>query len=155
MAFINTSDTVLATNGKVFCTIGKKRYEMMNVTDAKATTSIKTVDVPRLGCLVTGKRAVGMTIKIDMTVYKISDMFDKLIQDFKDTGVLPTFTIQLNSNSQNLGTDSKIYNECVIDGDLLLSMVGTNEEVITQQITAYANDFSSASGFNTPASMEA
>ena len=58
----------------------------------------KVPDVTRLGALIDGKKAVGLTIKFSMTVYKCSEMFDKLIEEFKNTGLLPTFECQVTSS---------------------------------------------------------
>jgi len=56
-----------------------------------------------------------------MTIYKCTEIFDDVIEEFIRTGVMPTFTIQTSNDDQasSVGRSTKIYNDCVLDGDVL------------------------------------
>ena len=142
-------DTQNAKFGEVFVTIGGRRYTLLNAKNAKATANVKSIDVPVLGNAIVGKKPTGLELKIVMTVYKVSDMFDKVIESYKNTGVLPQIDVQLTDGpdaASNIGKSSKIYRDCVIDGEVLLGMLDVEDKIIEQEITFFAMDFDSVAG---------
>ena len=153
--FFNAQDAPRTNAAEIFATIGERRYTMLNAKNCEANASITLGDVKRLGTTITGKKAIGMEVKLSMTVYKCSEMFDNLIEEFKNTGVLPTFEVQITSSdaATTIGRSTKIYHECVIDGDVLLSMVDADGEFIEQTIEAYAMDYTSAEKYTEPSYM--
>lgn len=150
--FFNEQDTPNAKMGEAFVTIKGNRYSFFNAKDCEVKANVETKEVPVLGRVVKGRKAVGMEIKITMTVYKCSEHFDDIVEEFKNTGVLPTFDLQVSNEdpASAMGRSSKIYNDCVIDGDVLLSMFKADGEFIEQEITAYAMDYSSAAKYKAP-----
>ena len=152
---MNTADIASAKLAECFCTIDGRRYSMLNAKSFEAKATIDNADVPRLGSMVVGKKPNGLEINITMTVYKCSEMFDNVIEKFKNTGVLPTFDIQVTSEdpATGIGKSTKIYNDCVIDGDVLLSMFDADGDFIEQEISAYAMDYTSADKYTTPKYM--
>ena len=153
--FYNEQDTLNAKMGEAFVTIKGNRYSFFNAKKCEAKPNIKTKEVPIIGRPITGRKAVGMEVKITMTVYKCSEHFDDIVEEFKNTGVLPTFDLQVSSEdpASSMGRSSKIYNDCVIDGDVLTSMLNADGDFIEQEITAYAMDYSSAAKYKAPAYM--
>ena len=150
--YFNTQDAASAKLAELFCTIGNRRYSMLNAKNFEATASVELGDVPRLGTPIKGKKPVGLEVKISMTVYKCSPMFDDMIETYKNTGVLPTFECQVTAEDKatSTGKDTKIYNDCVIDGDVLLSMFDAEGEFIEQEIEAFAMDFTSKDKYTEP-----
>jgi hypothetical protein len=153
--FLNPQDVPSAKLAEFFCTIGDRRYSMLNAKNLEANASVSLADVKRLGTIVTGKKANGLEIKLSMTVYKCSEMFDDVITTFKDTGVMPTFEVQVTSEDKAtaMGRSTKTYYDCVIDGDVLLSMVDADGEFIEQTIEAYAMDYSQDEKYKEPSYM--
>lgn len=152
---MNPQDAPVAKFAEFFCTIGSRRYSMFNAKNFNATASVTNADVPRVGSVIAGKKSVGLEIKLSFTVYKCSEMFDVLIEDFKNTGVMPTFECQVtqSDDATTIGRSTKVYNDCVLDGDVLLSMFDADGELIEQEIEAYALDFERPEGYTEPAYM--
>lgn len=152
---MKTQDAPGSKMGTVFCTIGTRRYAMLNAKKVEVTASVETKEVPRLGAIIKGRKATGLEVKIVMTVYKCSGMFDQVIKQFKETGAMPTFDVQVTSwdETTSIGRDSKIYPNCIIDGDVLLSMVDAEGDFIEQEITAYADDFNISENYTDPTYM--
>ncbi len=154
MAFISTNDVVKANNATFYATINGKRYEMLNAKDFTAVATVTTSDIPRLGTMIKGKVPNGLEIKLNFTVYKVSDMFDALIETYKNTGILPVFDCQVtNEGSEEVGRSTHIYKDCVINGDVMLNMLNAEGGSVEQSIEAYAADYSTNEKFNTPAYM--
>lgn len=150
--YFNPQDAPVAKYGEAFATIKGNRYSLFNAKDCEVNANIETADVPILGRVIKGKKAVGMEVELTMTVYKCSEIFDDMVEEFKKTGVLPTIDFQITGDDPTtaMGRTSKIYNDCVLDGDVLLSMFDADGEFIEQEITAYAMDYSSASKYKNP-----
>ena len=153
--FFNAQDAPRTNEAEIFCTIGKRRYTMLNAKSCEATASVSLADVKRLGTPITGKKANGLEVKLKMVVCKCSEMFDDLITKYKNTGVLPTFEVQMTSNdpSTSMGRSTKTYYDCIIDGDVLLSMADADGEFIEQTIEAYAMDYSADEKYKEPSYM--
>ena len=151
----NVQDTPRSKYGEAFVTINNRRYSLFNAKDCEAKANIETGEVPVLGRVIKGRKAIGMEIEITMTVYKCSEIFDDVVEEFKKTGVLPPIDIQVTNDdpSAKMGRTSKIYYDCVIDGDVLLSVFDADGEFIEQEITAYADDYSSLSKYKNPEYM--
>lgn len=153
--FFNPQDAPAAGQAEFFCTIGERRYSMFNAKNFEAKANVKLADVPRLGTLIKGKKAVGMEVKLSFTMYKCTEMFDDVIEEYKNTGLLPTFEVQVTNEdaATSIGRSTKIYHDCVIDGDVLLSMFDADGEFIEQDIEAYAMDYTSAEKYTAPSYM--
>ena len=153
--YLNPQDVPSTKLAEIFATIKGKRLSLLNGKDFEANARVETADVPILGKIVKGKKATGMEISLKMTIYKCSEAFDELIEEFKNTGALPTFDIQTTNHdpATSIGRSTKIYNDCVIDGDVLLSMFDADGEFIEQEIECFAMDYSRPEKYTAPAYM--
>ena len=153
--YMPANDAPSAKLATCFVTIGEQRYAMLMAKDFEGKGSVKTAEVPTLGRVVTGVKPVGMTIKFSMTVYKCTEIFDKVLEDYKNTGLMPSFDIQTTSEdpATSVGRSTKIYTDCVLDGDVLLSMFDADGEFIEQEIEGYAQDFSRPEMYVNPSYM--
>ena len=148
-------DAPVAKFATFYCTIGDRRYEMLNAKNFEAKASVETADVPRLGSVIKGKKAVGLEVKLSFTVYKVSEMFDELIEQFKNNGYMPEFECQVTNEdpATSIGRSTKTYHNCVIDGEVLLSMFDADGDFIEQDIEAYALDFERPEKYTEPLYM--
>lgn len=145
-------DAQSAKEAEFFCTIDGKRYPMLNAKNFEAKASISLTDVKTLGNIITQKKPSGLEIKLKFTVYKCSEMFDDLITNYKNTGKLPRFECQVTQEdkSSSVGRSSKVYKDCIIDGEVLLSMFDADGDFIEQEIEAYAMDFEAPEKYTAP-----
>lgn len=150
--YFRADDAQSARQAEFFCTIGNRRYSMLNAKNFEATASVSLADVKTLGRLITQKKPNGLEVKLKFTVFKCSPMFDNLIEEYKNTGVLPRFEAQVTQEdgASTCGRDTKIYKDCIIDGDILLSMFDADGEFIEQDVEAFAMDFESPEKYTEP-----
>ena len=150
--YFKADDAQSAKQAEFFCTIGDRRYSMLNAKNFEATASVSLADVKTLGKLITQKKPNGLEVKLSFTVYKCSEMFDNLIETYKNTGVLPRFECQVTQEDKasNIGRSTKVYKDCIIDGDILLSMFDADGEFIEQDVEAFAMDFESPEKYTEP-----
>lgn len=153
--YFKADDAQSARQAEFFCTIDNRRFSMLNAKNFEAKASVSLADVKTLGKLITQKKPNGLEVKLSFTVYKCSPMFDDLIETYKNTGVLPRFECQVTQEdkSSNIGRDTKVYKDCIIDGDVLLSMFDADGEFIEQELEAYAMDYESPEKYTEPSYM--
>ena len=153
--FMPFNDAPSAKLATCFVTIDERRYSMLMAKDFEANMNIETKEVPTLGRTVKGVKAVGATIKWSMTVYHCTEIFDEVVETYKNTGLLPTFDIQVTSDdpATSVGKSTKVYTDCVIDGDVLLSMFNADGEFVEQSIEGYAQDFTRPEKYTNPTYM--
>lgn len=154
---MKVDDAPRANLAEFYCTIDGRRRNMLSAKKFEAKATPTLADVKSLGMMITGKKATGLELKITCTVYKCSSMFDDIITEFKNTGNMPRFEVQVTSEdgATNIGADTKIYTDCIITGDVLLSMFDADGDFIEQEIEAYAMDYEHQEKYTDPEYMGA
>lgn len=154
-AMMRAGDAVSAHRAECFVTINGTRYTMLMAKDFEAKAQVNTREIPRLGNVVTGHKADTVVLAFSMTIYKCTEIFDDVIEEFIRTGVMPTFTIQTSNDDQasSVGRSTKIYNDCVLDGDVLLSMFSAEGGDVEQSIEGFCDSFSRPEKYTNPTYM--
>lgn len=152
---MNTQDAPVAKFAEVFVTRNNQRYAMLMCKEFEGKASISTQDVPRMGSVIMGKKATTVELSFTMTIYKCTEMFDDVLDEFIKTGVMPLFTIQTSNEdpATSVGRSTKVYNDCVLDGDVLLSLAGSEDDYIEQEISGYAGGYTRPEKFKNPSYM--
>lgn len=153
--YMPANDAPAAKLATAYVTIGTNRYAMLMAKNFEANASVETMEVPALGRIVKGVKPKGMTIKFSMVVYHCTEIFDEVIEQYKNTGLMPTFDIQVTSDdpATSIGRSTKVYTDCIIDGDLLLSMFDADGDFIEQTVEGYAQDFTRPEKYANPSYM--
>ena len=154
-AYMPANDAPSAKLATCFVTKDDNRYAMLMAKNFEATASLESVKVPALGRTVNGYKSGTMDIKFSMTIYHCTEIFDEIVEEFKNTGVMPTFDIQVTNDdpATSVGKSTKIYTGCILDGDVLLSMFDADGELIEQEIEGYAQDFTRPEKYTNPTYM--
>ena len=152
---MNTNDAPVAKWAEVFVTRGNNRYAMLMCKNFEGKASISTQDVPRMGSVIMGKKPTTVELSFTMTIYKCTEIFDDVLDDFIKTGVMPLLEIQTSNEdpATSMGRSTKIYNDCVLDGDVLLSLAGSEDDFIEQEISGFAGGYTRPEKYRNPAYM--
>lgn len=152
---MNTNDAVAAKFAEVFVTLNGRRYAMLMCKNFEGKGNISNQDVPRMGSLIMRKKPTTVEISFSMTIYKCTEIFDEVLEKFINTGVMPSFDIQTSNEdpAASVGRSTKIYNDCVLDGDVLLSMAGSEDDFVEQEIEGFAGGFTRPEKFKNPSYM--
>lgn len=153
---MDSNDAVNAKFAEVFATVDGRRYHLLSCRNFEGTVSISTEEVPRLGAVVIGHKAVAAEISFTMTIYKVTEMFDDLVEQFIKTGVMPRFDIQTSNEDPaagGLGRTTKVYNDCTLDGDVLQSLADAEGGFIEQEISGFAESYTRPEKFVNPSYM--
>lgn len=152
---MNTNDAPVAKWAEVFVTLKGKRYAMLMCKNFEGKANVSTQDVPRMGSVIMGKKATTVELSFTMTIYKSTEIFDDVLDQFIKTGVMPTFDVQTSNEdpATSVGRSTKVYNDCVLDGDVLLSLAGSEDDFIEQEISGFAGGYTRPEKFSNPAYM--
>ena len=152
---MNTQDAVSANFAECFVTLNGTRYSMLMAKEFEGKASINTKEVYRLGNPVIGHKAQTIALAFSMTVYKCTEIFDQVVEDFIKTGVMPTFDIQTSNDdpATSVGRSTKIYNNWVLDGDVLLSMFNAEGDFVEQTLEGYCDSFTRPEKHTNPSYM--
>lgn len=152
---MNKNDAPSAKQAECFITIGNRRYNVLSAKNFEAKVNIQTGEVKSIGRLMTAHKAIGMEGSFTMTVYKCSSLFVDIVTEFKKTGVLPTFDIQVTNEdpATSIGRDTKIYTGCQLDGDVLFSMFDGDGEFIEQEVNGFFDDWESPEDYHNSQGM--
>lgn len=152
---MNTQDAVSANFAECFVTLKGTRYSMLMAKEFEGKASLTTKEVYRLGNPVVGHKPQTVALAFSMTIYKCTEIFDEVIDEFIKTGVMPTFDIQTSNDdpATSVGRSTKIYNDCVLDGDVLLSMFNAEGEFVEQSIGGFCDSITRPEKHTNPAYM--
>lgn len=153
---MNTKDAIRSKFAQVFAeTEDGKRYKMLMCKDFEAKANIKTQDVPRMGSIIMGKQPTTVELPFKMTIYKCTEIFDDIVRKFIETGAFPNFKIQCYNEdpASSVGSSDKTFNDCVLDGDVLLALGGSGDDFIEQEISGFAGSYESKEKFTNPSYM--
>ena len=152
---MNTQDAVSANWAECFVTLAGIRHTMLMAKQFEGKASVNTKEVYKLGNPVIGHKAQTVALAFSMTIYKCTEVFDDVVDRFIKTGVMPTFDIQTSNDdpATTIGRSTKIYNGCVLDGDVLLSMFNSEGDFVEQSIDGFCDSFSRPEKYTNPAYM--
>lgn len=152
---MNTEDAVFAKEAEVFVTIDNRRYKMLMCKDFEGTAKITTKEVPKIGTLTRGHKPAFIDLAFKMTIYKCTEIFDDVIEKFLETGVMPRFQVQTSNDdpASKVGRSTKVYNDCILDGDVLLSAVNSDDSFVEQEINGYAEGITRPEKYTNPSYM--
>lgn len=152
---MNTQDAVSANFAECFVTLNNTRYSMLMAKEFEGKASITTAEVPRLGSVVIGHKAQTVVLSFSMTIYKCTEIFDDIMDQFIQTGVMPTFDIQVSNEdpSTSVGRSTKIFTNCVLDGDVMLSMFNAEGEFVEQSIEGFCDSYTRPEKYTNPSYM--
>lgn len=154
-ATMNTQDAVSANFAECFVTLHGRRYSMLMAKEFEGKASINSKEVYALGNVVVGHKPQTVSLSFSMTIYKCTEIFDDVMDEFIKTGVMPTFDIQTSNDdpATSVGRSTKIYNGCTLDGDVLMSMFNAEGDFVEQPIEGYCAKITRPEKYTNPAYM--
>lgn len=113
MAYLLERDAINGKQGTAFLTINGQNIEMFGIKKLETNAEFNEADFKVVGTLTVQKKTTGISYSGTMTVYYGTPHFLKLLQEYRKTGKLPYFTIQITNNdpSSSIGSQTVVlYN---------------------------------------------
>lgn len=152
------SDLDVSANwARAFVTKGEQRFLAFMAKKVEAKANIGTREVKRVGTNVIGHKASLISYAIKLTIYKCTEVFDDILEEYVKTGKMPRIDIQISNEdpqcSDQIGRTSKVFNKCIPDGDMLLALLDAEGGNIEQEVNFYAESMTRPEKFRNPTGM--
>ena len=154
-ATMNTQDAVSANFAECFVTIDGTRYSMLMAKEFEGKATVNTKEVYKLGNPVVGHKAQTMALAFSMTIYKCTEIFDTVVEQFLKTGVLPPRPVPTPNDdpATPVGRSTTLPPACTLDGDVPLSLFNAEGDFVEQTIEGYCDSFTRPEQYTNPSYM--
>lgn len=141
-------DTVSAKMAECFVTIGRNRYNFMQMISFEAKFEKNKVEVPLLGKTANGNKAAGWKGTFSGSAHYNQSIMRKMLLDYKNTGVDTYFEIQVTNDDgvSKAGRQTVVFLGCNLDGGIL-SKFDADGEYLDEDISGTFEDFSMPESF--------
>lgn len=152
---MKSDDAVSANFAEVFVTIKNRRYSMLVCKKFEGKYNVETREIPRLGSMFKGHKPGLIDLSFTMTIYKCTEIIDDVVEEYGKTGIMPRFEIQVSNEdpAAAVGRSTKVFNDCILDGDVLASLADAEGGDIEQEISGFAESINRPEKFRNPSYM--
>lgn len=152
---MNAKDAVSAKLAECYVTIEGNRYLLMQAKNFNADFKKDKKTVAILGRTAVGNKAAGWSGSGKMTIYHNTEIFNNLLERYKNTGEDLYFDTQVTNfdPTTSVGRNTKIYKDCNIDGTTIQSFDAAGEW-LEQDIDFTFEDYEGPEKFKQLASMQ-
>ena len=146
---MNGKDAVSGSLGECYVTLNGKRYNLMTAIKFEATYEKTKVEVPILGKVSKGNKAVGGKGTGTMTVHYNSSIFRELLERYQNTGEDLFFEIEVSNEdpTSQAGRQTILYQGCNVDGGIL-SKFDASAEYLDEELKFTFEKFIIKNQFN-------
>lgn len=138
---MEAKDAVSSKLAKCYVTIEGNRYLMVQAKNFEANFKKNKKDVAILGKTGTGSKASGWSGTGKMTIYHNTEIFNDLLERYKNTGEDIYFEIQVtNEDTSAAGRNTKIYKNCNLD-EASLQKFDADGEWLEQEVSFTFDDY--------------
>ncbi len=135
-------DAVAGVKGSAYITINSERFLLMQLKSIKAEAKISLKELGILGSIGKKHKAGTWSGSWSASAYYNMPIFRKMTLEYKRTGRLPYFDIQIVNDDPTsaAGRQTAILKECLFDGGILATM-DAESEALEEDISGTFDDF--------------
>ena len=139
---MHAKDAVSGSLAECFITIGDNRYNFMNLIDFEAKWNVNIVEVPILGRVSKGHKAVGGNGEWSGTAHFNQSRLRELLLQYKRQGEMLYFDIQVTNEdpTSRIGRQTVILKDCLMEGGILAKF-DADAEYLDEEISGTFEDW--------------
>ena len=139
---MKAKDAVSAKLAECFITVGKNRYNFMQMIDFEAKFERTKSEIPILGKTGNGNKSTGWKGTWSATIHYNTSVFREMMQKYKDTGEDIYFEIQVTNDDPTsaAGRQTMVFIDCLIDGGVLAKF-DADGEYLDEEVEGTFEDF--------------
>lgn len=151
---MKAKDAVSAKLAECFVTIGKNRYNFMQMIKFEAKFERTKSEIPILGKTGNGNKSTGWKGTWSATIHYNTSVFREMMQKYKDTGEDIYFEIQVTNDDPTsaAGRQTMVFIDCLIDGGVLAKF-DADGEYLDEEVEGTFEDFKMPEAFKLLAGM--
>ena len=141
-AIMNAMDAMAGSQASAYLTIEGTRYCFMQMYAFESSMEINIQEVPFLGKTGKGNKPSGWTGTWKGTAHYNQSVLRKYFLEYKKTGRLPSFDIQVTNEDQStsLGRQTIILKNCLAKGGIL-AKYDAGAEILDEEIEGTFDDW--------------
>lgn len=149
MAFLLERDTLNGKLGTAFMTVDGSVTELFRAKNIKVSADIQATDMKALGTTRIQQKTTGVKQTGSGTIYYGSDLLTQMALTYMETGVIPYFDLQVSNNdpTSTVGQQIIAYYGCKLTGEVLLSILDIDADMLEQPFTFSYTDARKLSSF--------
>lgn len=144
-------NAVSAKMAECYITIDGNRYNFMSAINLEATFEKSKSEIPILGRMNRGHKAVGSSITGSAEFHLNTSVWREIAYRFQETGEDIYFDIQITNEditASDIGRQTIILRDCNLDSVLLASFDADSDDSLTESIDFTAESFDLPEKFN-------
>lgn len=156
MAMMNALDAIAGSQASAYITLEDgKRYNLMQLVNFESKMEINTTEVAILGKTGKGNKPTGWTGTWSATAHYNQSVLRKMWLDYKNTGKLPTFDIQVTNEDPTsaIGRQTIILKNCLSNGGILAKF-DADADTLDEDIEGTFDDWEMPETFSLLAGMQ-
>ena len=139
---MEANDAVSGSMAECYVTIDGNRYNMMQLYSFESSAKVNSQDVKILGRTGIGKKPTGWSGTWSGTAHYNQSVFRKMLLEYKRTGFMPTFDIQVANEdpTASVGRQTIILKNCLTKGGILAKF-DADAETLDEELEGTFDDW--------------
>lgn len=151
--YLEVDDVVDGKAGVAWLKYDGTLTELIGTDKVEAVDTIETEDFKTIGSRKTQTKVKGISGKFTFEIqYHAVKIFSGMVQRYRKTGKLPKFglVVENNDDTTSLGKRIVSYTDCVLDGDVISSLLTTEDNGMKMTISGKYSDSEVLQDFEDP-----
>ncbi len=155
MSYLLASDTLHGASGKAFVTIDGKVCELFGAKNISTNMNLSAAEMKVVGTKKAQEKPGAAKLTGKMTVYYGTPLFLDMAAQYIRTGTMPSFALQVANDDEAaaIGAQTVAYYGCRLSGDVPLSLLDAEADMLTMELSFSFEDFEVLSAFHDPENL--
>lgn len=156
MSFLLERDALNGKSGSAFITYNGENQELFQMKKFQSDAEFQEADFKVVGTTLVQSKTTGMKLTGTMTIYYGSPLFLQMVMEYKRTGKLPYFTLQIKNDDPSTSVGQQIvalYN-CKLS-KVPVAMLDADADWLEEEVGFSYTNIEVLNYFNAPAELGA
>lgn len=155
MSYLMAQDTVQGASGSVFITVDGKNVQIAGMRNIRTNVGIQSSEMRVIGTKKVQTKLNGATQTGTGNIYYGNDQFREMALQYVNTGVMPTFDIQISvdGTGTTMGNEVTAYYGCQLTGDIPISILESEAAMLNFDFNFTWARAARTQNFNAPAQL--
>lgn len=154
MAFLLERDALNGKEGSAFMGIDGRNVELFGLKNFQTMANFQEADFKVVGTRLVQKKTTGVELTGNMTIYYGTPEFIALVDNYRRTGALPYFTLQITNDdpTSSVGPQIVAFYDVKLQS-VPLSVLDADVEFLTEDVNFSFSSFEILQAFGTPSRL--
>ena len=154
MAFLQERDALNGKQGKAIATINGQNQELFGAKKVQTDAEFQESDFKVIGTTQVQTKTTGVKLTGTMTIYYGTPIFIKMVQDYKKTGKMTFFNLQVENDdpSTSVGKQTVVYYNCKLS-KVPLSILDADADFLEEEVGFSYTDVEVLDWFHDPSTL--